>query len=152
MAQLSPSNSTMGHCQQQEMRWKHSWLGPLSWLPRRYIALFCLRKHFPLKTLDEFAKIFVVFSGPILLESSAPWFSSLFMLDVTFQGDWHLMKLYWCVLCIPKAWLQLSCCIRAWDAGAILTAYVSLSVPSYWSCILTMPFSCHCHHVKNCLM
>jgi hypothetical protein len=28
MAQSSPSKSTMGHCQQQEMRWTQSWLGP----------------------------------------------------------------------------------------------------------------------------
>jgi hypothetical protein len=151
VAQSSPSNSTMGHCQQQEMRWTHSWLGPLSWLPRRCIAAFCLRKHFPLKTLDEFAKIFVVFLGPILLESSVPYD---FHLCSCWMWHFRLTGIGWncigSVLCIPKAWLQLSCCIRAWDAGAILTAHVSLSVPSYWSCILAIMLL-PCHHLKNCL-
>jgi len=110
MAQSSPSNSTMGHCQQQEMRWTHSWLGPMSRVPRRCIAAFCLRKHFPLKTLDEFAEIIVVFLGPILLESSAPYD---FYLCSCWMWHFRVTGIGWILLAVSFAFQKRDCSLVA---------------------------------------
>ncbi len=68
MAQLSPSKSTMGLCQQQEMRWTQIWLRPLSGVPRRELLHFALETSTFLSKLLMYLQKYLLCFGPILLE------------------------------------------------------------------------------------